>query len=152
MHYLHAILVKADLEHYERLKDKPEDLAQYFQTIAFEETEKYGDGRAFEWRAEGPGRWSEFYPEVMLGSDPRFADTLSEFSKKPLENALEIVEGGFYESLGFRSQERLDQDPSIKVLKECTTHRGKQVFWSGRHVPDVTVTPQLIRDMSAPPK
>lgn len=35
MHYLHAILVRADLEQYERLKDEPEELAQYFQTVTF---------------------------------------------------------------------------------------------------------------------
>lgn len=91
MHYLHCILVEvADWKEFQ-----PEALKDIAKDIAMQETEDFGKGLVFDWRADGPGSFADWYPDVVLGAtDPdEFLRHLEHWKDSPLRAALNYLNG-----------------------------------------------------------
>ncbi|MEM3486070.1 MAG: hypothetical protein QXI12_10670 [Candidatus Methanomethyliaceae archaeon] len=90
MHYLHCILVSVETPKGQLAAEKLDELKRAAKETALDETEEFGEGLVFDWRADGPGRWAEKVPDVILGAEnpEEFLEVLREWSEKPFKQAV----------------------------------------------------------------
>lgn len=146
MHALHCILVEfedGELEGAETL-----DIMKDARSAAMAATEDYRD-RAFDWRSEeDAGGWADGYPGpgVVLGAEEpeRFRELLREFSRKPLEAALECLDFSRYSRRGWRTKEELEKDPGLVVFRGPVMDGSKEIYFSGLPNPEPLISEEFL--------